>query len=1157
MAGSIKGIIVEIGGDTSGLQKALSKVNSATSSLSKELTGINRLLKLDPKNTELLSQKQAVLSENIETTKNKLAQLQDIQEQALQKGIDKNKEQQENWRALQRTIDSTKIKLNKLLLEQNGWNVNGKKIEEFGEKIVKVSSKIDNLGSKLTKTLTTSVLALGVASSKSAIDFESAFAGVEKTVDGTAEQMASLKQGIRDMSKEIPSSATEISAVAEAAGQLGIQTDNILGFSKVMIDMGNSTNLSSDEAATSLARFANITQMSQKDFNKLGSSIVDLGNNFATTESEIVDMALRLAGAGHQVGMSEGQILGLATALSSVGIEAEMGGSAMSKALVKMQNAVEMGSGKLQTVLKKLNMSLRELELSAANDSMGFKSLCDSIGMTSTEVKQLITAGTNLEDFASISGMSAEQFKKAWKDDATSALTSFIKGLGDAENKGESAITMLSEMGLTEVRLRDSLLRAANAGNLFNSAIETGTKAWGENVALTNEANKRYETTESKLKITINKLKDFGTAIGNKLLPSFNRILDSSEKWLKKLEKMDDATIDNIIKIGLFVAAAGPLIKIFGKVSSATGIVIKNFGKFSQAIAVVKTGAASTDTTVNSFAKAIKGLISPAGLASAALASFAIGVSLVSKKVKEEAKETQNFIENLENSVNTRKKSIDVINEQQSANLVEIENVQKLYSELKNLAFSNGEVKRGYELRANFILNQLNKALGTEYKLNGNIITSYNDMRLSIDKLIERKKAQIILEANEEEYKEAIKNKTQANKDYIETQDKLCEALKNYNELSNEYQKGFVGSKYSMVEGTLKLKEYKEEIEKLSELYKDQKTQLQKYSDALIRFEKNSELMLEGTESSYKKIEESVVSTQKNITTTTNTEFNKRVKAQIASNNEAIRLYNLESKYNKNVKDSIYATNLEAAKNNLSLLADELISMTSTTEELTPDIKAAWVSLAVGSRDEYERAISTMPVAMRNKINEMTAALRNDISVKDAAKYLGQEAVNQLNISSKFEEAGKNWIKGVSKGINNRLLRQEALSSMYSFGVEGLNAIRQQAWDEHSPSKETEKAAINLLKGVTKGINKEKSSTISNMLKFGQEFMNKFNGSMSLNFNSLQNIPKLQSSISQTISTQLQSKILQPNVVINTQHLDNNEINKIIDTLNKKFGMQI
>lgn len=666
MAGSIKGIIVEIGGDTSGLQKALSKVNSATSSLSKELTGINRLLKLDPKNTELLSQKQAVLSENIETTKNKLNQLKDIQAQAIEAEKNGAKISEENWRALQKNIESTKIKLNKLLLEQDAWNVNGKKIEEFGEKIVKVSSKIDNLGGKLTKTLTTSVLALGVASGKSAIDFESAFAGVEKTVDGTAEQMSNLKQGIRDMSKELPSSATEISAVAEAAGQLGIQTDNILGFSKVMIDMGNSTNLSSDEAATSLARFANITQMSQKDFDKLGSSIVDLGNNFATTESEIVDMALRLAGAGHQVGMSEGQILGLATALSSVGIEAEMGGSALSKAMVKMQNAVEMGGSKLDNVLKKTGMTLRELELMSANDSMGFKSLADSIGMTSTEVKQLITAGTNLEDFASISGMSAEQFKKAWKDDATGALTSFIKGLGDAENKGESAITMLSEMGLTEVRLRDSLLRAANAGNLFNSAIETGTKAWGENVALTNEANKRYETTESKLKITINKLKDFGTTIGNKLLPSINRILDGSDKWLKKLEKMDDATLDNIIRIGLFVAAAGPVLKILGKLGNGIGTVIKTTGQFSQAIAVLKTGAKSTSASVNLLAGGIKGLISPFGIASIAIAASAAAITYAVKKSQEDVnKAYENIgkgISNFKDGINNANSHLDSFN---------------------------------------------------------------------------------------------------------------------------------------------------------------------------------------------------------------------------------------------------------------------------------------------------------------------------------------------------------------------------------------------------------------------------------------------------------------------------------------------------------------
>lgn len=1154
MAGSIKGIIVEIGGDTSGLQKALSKVNSATSSLSKELTGINRLLKLDPKNTELLSQKQAVLSENIETTKNKLAQLQDIQEQALQKGIDKNKEQQENWRALQRTIDSTKIKLNKLLLEQNGWNVNGKKIEEFGEKIVKVSSKIDNLGSKLTKTLTTSVLALGVASSKSAIDFESAFAGVEKTVDGTAEQMASLKQGIRDMSKEIPSSATEISAVAEAAGQLGIQTDNILGFSKVMIDMGNSTNLSSDEAATSLARFANITQMSQKDFNKLGSSIVDLGNNFATTESEIVDMALRLAGAGHQVGMSEGQILGLATALSSVGIEAEMGGSAMSKALVKMQNAVEMGSGKLQTVLKKLNMSLRELELSAANDSMGFKSLCDSIGMTSTEVKQLITAGTNLEDFASISGMSAEQFKKAWKDDATSALTSFIKGLGDAENKGESAITMLSEMGLTEVRLRDSLLRAANAGNLFNSAIETGTKAWGENVALTNEANKRYETTESKLKITINKLKDFGTTIGNKLLPSFNRILDSSEKWLKKLEKMDDATLDNIIKIGLFVAAVGPLVSVLGKIGTISGNTIKYLGKFAQKIGELDVKSKTATTTFSKFSNGLGSFVGKASLVVAGTSAIIGILTSLDKKINETVQKSlsasDDFINNISMQNQARQNNIDAINETLNANLSEINNVKSLKKELSSLVDENGKVKNGYELRTKFILNELNKALGTEYSQTDNIINNYRNLQDEIDKLILKKKAQIILDANEEKYKDAIKNKTKLYEDYLATQKAIADKKQEIVDINSQWYL-FEGDRLS------DLKKAEEQYNNLNNILKEQSQKINEYSYDIQKYEENSKLILSGKAEDLKKIEQSTTETYKSVTNAQEQELSKRVKNETDTLNQKKKIYDIEKQVNKDAKNSIYATNVEESQKNVSLIAEELVSMTSSVNELSPELIAAWTTLATNSRENYNNAIAQMPKDMQDKINEITAFVRNDTSVKDAAKFLGQEAVNQLNISSKFEEAGKNWIKGVSKGINNKLLRQEALSSMHSFGVEGLNAIRQQAWDEHSPSKETEKAAKNLLKGVTKGINKEKSSTISNMLKFGQELMNKFNGVMSLNFNSLQNIPKIQSSISQTISTQLQPKILQPNIVINTQHLDNNEMNRIIDTVNKKFGMQI
>lgn len=550
----------------------------------------------------------------------------------------------------QNELTNAEIKLenyNKRLKEINTQlNNTGKKLEEWGKSAEKFGDKVEKAGKKVSAFSVATGTAL-LASAKNAIDFEDAFTGVEKTVDGTEEQMAELKQGIRDMAKEIPSTTTEIAGVAEAAGQLGIKTENILGFSKAMIDLGNATNLTADEAASNLAKFANIMQMSQSDFDKLGSSIVDLGNNFATTEADIVDMSMRLAGAGKQVGLSEGQVLGLATALSSVGIEAEMGGSAISKAMVKMQNAVELGGGKLNTVLKKTGKSLRELELMSANNSKDFKALADSIGMTSTELKQMITAGTNLEDFAKVSGMTAEQFKKSWKEDASGALTAFIKGLGDAESKGDSAITMLSEMGLTEVRLRDSLLRAANAGSLFNDAIETGTKAWEDNTALTNEANKRYGTLKSQIMMAVNKLKDFAITIGNKLMPSIQKVIDGFGKWIKKFEDLSDEEVDMIIKLGLIVTAAGPVITIFGKLTSVIGGTIKGIGTVTQAIGVMQGTVTTTSTAVNGLAKVFSAITSPAGIATIAITSLAAIIGATIIKAKEAEKQLNDSTKNI------------------------------------------------------------------------------------------------------------------------------------------------------------------------------------------------------------------------------------------------------------------------------------------------------------------------------------------------------------------------------------------------------------------------------------------------------------------------------------------------------------------------------
>ena len=607
----------------------------------------------------------------------------------------------------QNELTNAEIKLknyeSKLKDVQTQLTNTGKKLEEWGEKVEKSGKKIENAGKKLSAFSAASISALTL-SAKSAIDFEDAFAGVEKTVDGTKEQMEELKQGIRDMAKEIPSSTTEISAVAEAAGQLGIKTENILDFSKAMIDLGNSTNLTADEAASQLAKFANITQMSQKDFDKLGSTIVDLGNKYATTEADIVSMAMRLAGAGKQVGFSEAEILGLATALSSVGIEAEMGGSAISKAMVKMQNAVEQGGKKLDTVIKKTGMTLRELELMSANDSMGFKELSQSIGMTSTELKQLITAGTNLEDFAKVSGMTTEQFKKAWKEDAAGALSEFIKGLGDAKNKGESAITMLSEMGLTEVRLRDSLLRAANAGTLFNDAINTGTQAWKNNTALTNEANKRYDTLKSKIKIAINKLKDMAITLGNKLMPSIEKVIEGLGKWIDKFSTLSDKQVNMIVKIGLIVAAIGPLVTIIGKVTSVIGGTIKGIGTFTQAIGVARGKITSTSEAVNGLAKVFTVVTSPVGLACTAIglavAGIAIAVNESQKKTKEAfenmsegVSDFYNGLKSAEGYLNSFNTTMFATNEEQQKLQTQMDEVQKGITDICKTA---SDERRGY-----------------------------------------------------------------------------------------------------------------------------------------------------------------------------------------------------------------------------------------------------------------------------------------------------------------------------------------------------------------------------------------------------------------------------------------------------------------------------
>ena len=523
----------------------------------------------------------------------------------------------------------------------------GKRWKEVGEGIDTVTKPLQYAA--------TALAAGGVASAKFAIDFENNFANVKKTVDGTPEQIEKIRQEIIDMTtvginghSAIPETTAELTELAAAGGQLGIKTENISKFTETMAMLGTATNLYGEEGAATLAKFANVTKMDQENFDRLGSSIVDLGNNFATTESDIANMSMRLAGAGTQIGLSQADILGIATALSSVGIEAEMGGSAFSKAMIAMQMATTNGYTQVNDVMNKTGMSLRDLQLLSANNSKDFKSLADGLGYTSTELNSMISSGVQLENFAKITGKTTEEFKNLFDSSPAEAIDAFIKGLQNADGAGENAISMLQDMGFTEVRLRDSLLRLANSEAGITEAVTRSNTAWNENIALQNEFDAKAETTASQLSVTKNNIVEAARSIGETMLPSIKDASTTVADFAKGLSQMDDEQKRAVVNTGATVIALGALSKVGVGVIKGAGDFVEGLGVISDklpiiadATSAIKVSTAGLGSSFSALAPIFGAVLAPA----AVVAGYKVVADHVTEAIENNAKLGQSYKE--------------------------------------------------------------------------------------------------------------------------------------------------------------------------------------------------------------------------------------------------------------------------------------------------------------------------------------------------------------------------------------------------------------------------------------------------------------------------------------------------------------------------------
>ncbi|MFJ5861491.1 phage tail tape measure protein [Pseudarthrobacter sp. NPDC092439] len=328
---------------------------------------------------------------------------------------------------------------------------------------------MDSAGKDMAAFGTVTVAALGAAA-KAAMGWESAWAGVTKTVDGSPEQMAELEGELRNLAKTLPATHEEIAAVAEAAGQLGVKREDVAAFTRTMVDLGETTNLTADEAATAIAQIANVMGTTGDDIDNFGSTLVALGNAGASTEKEILNMAQRIAGAGKLVGASEGEVLALSNALASVGIEAQLGGGVMSRVMQRMYADIKEG-------------------------------------------------GEGLQNLARVSGLSAKDFATAFETDPVRAVDMMVKGLSRVKDEGGNVVQTMSDLGIKGTEETSVILRLAGAGGLLADSLDLQATAWEENTALINEASKRYETTESKVKIAWNNIKDAAIDAGAVLLP--------------------------------------------------------------------------------------------------------------------------------------------------------------------------------------------------------------------------------------------------------------------------------------------------------------------------------------------------------------------------------------------------------------------------------------------------------------------------------------------------------------------------------------------------------------------------------------------------------------------------------------------------------------
>lgn len=887
----IKGISVKIDGDTTGFQKAINEIKRETSGLDKTMSKLKASMKLNPNDFSSFATYQNLLKDKIQSTSKqldvynkKLKEYPKTQQQwtdqvnkskatlsqyqtklnstesamsALQKEYKTNQTQIQAWKDAigdsYHTTEQCETAISTLAARNKELTVsmkaNSASQKEYNAKIAEQKKNLVDLGStyeesqrtfnglragaatlnnelkSLNKSFITdneNILKLshsfGVASqkanqfaetikplsalsaavivgaTKTAIDFEDAWTGVTKTVNATPQQFEKINAGLKDLAQNTSSTYQDIAHYAELAGQMGIPTDSIVGFTKTITELGDTTNLVGEEAAQSIAKLSNVMVSQSKKTNtyysRLGSTIVDLGNKFSTTEADIMDMATRLGVAGKMVGLNSNQVLGLSTALSSLGVEAAAGGSSVSKMLKTIDLSVSTGDKKLQK-------------------------------------------------FAEVSGMTSQQFQKAWGEDAAGTFLKFVEGIG----KSADVTKTLDELGIKEVRQAQSMGALAQSSDVLARALNVSQNAWQANSAMATEAEKRYGTLKSQMSQTWEAVKQAADELGQAFTPTLTSILKVVKKTANAFSNLDDGTQETIAKLLLLTAASYPTAKGLGKIFSGAQKLTNGFGKVSSWVGKTaselndlsgpvdktnglltklfkKTGV--TTEALKSSSIALGGVGIAVGLAAAEIAVLVPMFEKANKKALENAVKNdavaQSYLKVVD-SVSSFNKKIDEYKEKTETILATNEqNISQSNSLMRTIEQLNG-VENKNTIQKQMLqeaVNQLNEIypdLGLTIDSNTGKVADNTGKVFENNQALEEYIQKVQEAAKQEAYAEAIKEQT---KSLIKQQMKYSEVAESVHGLNDKMDELKAKQSQAFKDGdTEKALKYQTQIEQL------------------------------------------------------------------------------------------------------------------------------------------------------------------------------------------------------------------------------------------------------------------------------------------------------------------------------------------------------